>query len=337
MTVTRDDVAQAAGVSSATVSRAFNTPSLVAPDKVRRIAAAAKKLGYVPDRHASALRRRGTGIVMFLQRRASGPVSMDERFYRWLYADALSGVVSAVDATMLNLEISMFGDVSELRALLKRRPSDAIVCHGALSLEERVVLRRNSVPFVVCKQMPPDSNSYSCSYVDEFHGGFVAGKALADTGHTQPCHITGALDTVRVCGARWEGFRSAFPGADPLLVNGALGIQGGHDSAQAVVDRVRRHRIDCIFVVNDLTAVGVVQALLSAGIRIPRDISIVGYDNLPFVQTLPVQLTTVDLNYASCYREGTTRLLQSLAMPEPFVVRTEPFLVKGESVQARQS
>ncbi len=88
---------------------------------------------------------------------------------------------------------------------------------------------------------------------------------------------------------------------------------------------------------NDLTAVGVVQALLSAGIRIPRDISVVGYDNLPFVQTLPVQLTTVDLNYATCYREGASRLLAFLALPEAFSHRTEPFLVQGQSVRARQS
>ena len=84
MKIDRNYIAKQAGVSTATVSRAFNDPRLVAPDKVEAIMAAAKKYGYSPNKMASALRRRGTGGIAFLDN-SMNVSGLDERKYFWSF------------------------------------------------------------------------------------------------------------------------------------------------------------------------------------------------------------------------------------------------------------
>ncbi len=323
---TRDLIAKKAKVSSATVSRVYNDPDSVSPEKRERVLAAAAKYGYVPDKHASALRRNASGSIMFLERRphASSP---DERYYLWLYADVIRAVQSVIDSSMFNLMLRSFTDIGEIDHI--REECDAVICHS-LTDREAAHMHTLGMPYVCCyRNMAHDINTV---FVDEYAGGKLAGTRFREHGLTKPAHITGALAQNNVCAQRWEGFASCFE-QEPMLMNGALGIAGGYTSGKAVVRSIKDGSVDSIFIVNDLTAIGVVHALTESGIRIPGDVSLIGYDNLPFTQTLPFSLATIDLSLSEVYAAAARSLLASIRSPGPIRTSITPAYVDGASVR----
>jgi LacI family transcriptional regulator len=328
--VTRDDVARAAKVSSATVSRVFNYPESVNSEKVKRVLDASRSLGYVPDKNASALRRTGTGTIIFLEYHSTYTWS-EERFYYWHYADTIKALKGVINASMYRLHLHSFEKPREILKL--KGQADAIICHHALCGEIIDSVAKLGVPMVVCAQGEMVDCPYNLVYINEVKGGKTAGDYFRGTGHLKPAHITGNMKQIGVCKARWEGFRSAFQSKNkPFLIDGTLGIKGGYDSGLKIAPLIKAGKVDSIFVVNDLTAVGVVYSLMAKGISIPEQVSIIGYDNLPFVQTLPVELTTVDLGLYRLYTEASRLLLKYIQDSKPFRFEIAPEIVPGKSV-----
>ena len=330
--MTRNDVAARAGVSTATVSRVYNSPGVVAPEKVERVLAAADELGYVPDKNASALRRSGTGAVVLLERR--GERIHGDRLYRWFYSDMMGGMRDVLDRSMYQFGIYAYGTAREIERAPQGVLGDGVVLHGASDTRALAALKRRGHPYVCCGQveMPRGVNAV---YTDNVLGGRAAAAALLETGHARPAHVTGAMSKVEVCRLRWDGFRAGMGDRDVTLVDGELGIDGGYASAKKLVGAIKKERIDCIFVVNDLTAVGVTQALRDAGVRVPDDVSVVGYDNLPFVEVLPLRLSTIDISFGAVYARATEALLSSIRTGDPIRERIAPVYVPGETVRAR--
>jgi LacI family transcriptional regulator len=128
MKYTRDDIARMAGVSTATVSRVYNDPDIVSKEKVRRVLAAAKKVGYSPDKNASALRRSGTGTILFLEKRATHE-TLDKRFYYWHYADVLKAVKEVTDEHAYQLNLHSFSSPKDIAAIGKRNLCDGIIVY----------------------------------------------------------------------------------------------------------------------------------------------------------------------------------------------------------------
>jgi DNA-binding LacI/PurR family transcriptional regulator len=331
---TRNHVASLARVSSATVSRAFNAPHLVSPDKLERIRKAAQNLNYSPNKEASSLRRAGSGAIMLLERARDASPADDSRFYLWLYADMVRAVKSEIEKTMFRFNLQSFSRPADVAAL--KGQADGIICADTPDRAELAALRKLGTPFVVFRQGEPPEDYPACSFIDEYQGGLIAGRHLRDLGHRKPAHITGSMRSIEVCQLRWKGFSDAFD-RTPVLIDGQLGIKGGHDSAAHLASRIKSREIDCIFVVNDLTSIGVIQALLAAGIQIPGDVSIVGYDNLPFIHTLPLRLTTIDLQYGKAFNDAARLLLELLQSGGAIRNRVVPRLVTGESTISRGS
>jgi len=330
---TRNDVARLAKVSSATVSRAFNAPRRVSPDKLARVRRAARTLSYAPDKNASSLRRAGSGTIALLERAADPSPEGDARMYLWLYADMVRSVKAVVDASMYRLNLCSFSKPADIAAL--KGGVDGIICAHTPSKTELAALQSLGVPFVVFRQGEPPPGPPACSFIDEYQGGSVAGRHLRERGHARPAHITGSLASIEVCQLRWKGFADAFD-TEPMLIDGHLGIKGGYDSGARIVPKIRRGEVDCIFVVNDLTCIGVIQALMAGHIRIPRDVSIAGYDNLPFIRTLPLRLTTVDIRYGAAFGGAARMLIDSLGRGgEELRCRVLPRIVPGESSAPR--
>ena len=332
MSITRDDVARIARVSAATVSRVFNTPELVSPDTAGKVRAAAARSGYRPNKFASALRRASSGTVMFLEPK-QGPVSENERYYLWFYADVIRAVAAVIDSSMFSLTLQSIGPDRNISDITENNRPAGIICHQITDSRILKRIERAGIPYVACYRL--DSPSCNCVYIDEVHGGRIVGQHLADTGHTDPAHITGRLGTCLPCSQRWEGFRSVFR-EEPYLVDGELGIEGGYRSGLMLAEAAASRRIDCVFVVNDLTAVGVIQALQESGIRIPEDISVTGYDNLPFTASLPFRLATADILLHEAYRKASIRLLECMRSGGTTIRESiKPVLVPGNSVVER--
>ncbi|HEY3379707.1 MAG TPA: LacI family DNA-binding transcriptional regulator [Armatimonadota bacterium] len=335
MSSTRNEVAARAGVSTATVSRAYNAPSLVSPEKRARILRAAEALGYHPDRHASALRRKGTGMITVCMPPRATAAARDARIYSWLFFDAVQAVQEELEATMYSVQLATSHGAEELARQLQRHPADGVICgSGTYGPPLPAVLREGSVPYVCCGQTASPSDANLC-YIDEYAGGRVAAEACRARGYRCPAHISHQVQADGICRARWEGFRDAFSGTEVPLVDGALGIGGGYASALRLAPRIRAGEIDVIFVVNDLTAVGVMHALSEQGIRIPEQVALLGYDNQPFIQTLPISLATIDLAMDTLYRTAARQLLHIMRHPAPVRAAITPVFVPGDSLPNR--
>lgn len=323
---TRDFIAQKARVSSATVSRVYNDPDSVSEDKRARVLAAAEKYGYVPDKHASALRRSATGTIVFLERRRE-QTSAEDRYYLWFYADVIRAVQSVIDASMYTLTLRSFRDTKEIDGIAGT--CDAVICHSLTDSEAKRIHALH-VPYVSCYRNMADG--INTVYVDERAGGRTAALRFKERGLSRPAHITGALAKNNVCDERWSGFAGEYA-AEPMLINGTLGIAGGYGSGKRIAPAVKDGRIDSIFIVNDLTAIGVIHALTECGIRIPDDVSLIAYDNLPFTQTLPFSLATIDLSLHAVYTAATRSLLESIRNKASIRSAIIPSFVDGTSLR----
>jgi len=328
----RDEVAARAGVSSATVSRAFNTPRLVSKGKLGRILRAARSLAYFPDRNASALRRRGTGtILLVMAGRRNNPADVSS-VYGWLYAEAVQSVQEVIDPTLFRLQLAVMHPGESLEKILGRYPCDGlIVGHGLVNPVMARFLRRLGLPYVCCVQTDCYPGLNVC-YIDEFAGGRLAALKFRERNLVRPAHITWSVRRADVCRARWEGYRAGWEGHPVVLHDGAPDIQGGYKSALALAPRIRSGEIDCVFVVNDLTAVGVIYALLEKRIRIPADTALIGYDNLPFIHTLPIRLATLDISFGRLYAGAVNQLLGVMRESRPVRERIVPVFVPGNSL-----
>ncbi len=328
---TRDNVARAAGVSSATVSRVYNSPHLVSDSKREAVLAAARKLGYIPDRNASALRRTGTGTITLLEQ--PGQVSTrDDRIYRWFYSDVLNGIRRALADSMFNLGHLNCASVRDLKKLPARSLGDGVILYAPQPGLARAMAGRG-VPYVCCGQESMPAGINSC-HTDNQLGGRAAAGALIASGHCRPAHVGHDLERPGTCRLRWQGFRQGFGDRPIKCVDFGLGIDAGRRAAKKLRPAIEKGKIDCVFVVNDLTAVGVIYGLLDAGVKIPADVSVVGYDNLPFVDTLPVPLATVDIAFGEVYNVAARRLLESITTGVPIHEVISPKFVNGPSMRS---
>jgi LacI family transcriptional regulator len=334
MKYTRDDIARMARVSTATVSRVYNNPDIVSKEKARRVLAAAKKVGYSPDKNASALRRSGTGTILFLEKPATHE-TLDKRFYYWHYADVLKAVKEVTDEHAYQLSLYTVSSPRDISAIKRRNLCDGIIVYDIGDRETMERIRDLGLPYVCCGSVDRLEGFNRC-YVDQHHGGYLAADQFLRTGHTKPAHITAGFQWARVCRQRWEGFREGFGDTEPKLIAGRdLGVQWGQEAARQAAPLIRKGRIDSIFVVNDLTAVGVVQGLLERKIRIPEQVSVIGFDNLPFIAMLPLKLATIDINMGETYREAARLLMKSMRDSSAIERTIEPFFVDGESITER--
>ncbi|MBU3917360.1 LacI family transcriptional regulator [bacterium] len=332
----RSLVAELAGVSEATVSRVFNTPSSVSQAKVELVLAAANKLGYIPDKNASALRRKGTGVILFLEKKVEKRYQWSRiRYYNWFYGDIIRSLSADIDKTMYQLRLYSVTSNEEIFELGKKKICDGIIGFDTEDQETATVLAGTGIPYVCCGHTE-EFTANSCS-TDNHKGGFIAAKYLYETGHRKPAYVTGLLDEVFSHHARKEGFCAGFKDCEVKIIGTDVGKKAGYETGKVLCKSVKKGDIDSIGVVNDLTAIGVIHALMEDGIRVPDDVSIIGYDNLPITLSLPFQFSSVELSLSKLYSSALKLLLNSIKTGKAIKHVIEPELIAGESVIRRET
>jgi len=282
--VTISYIAQTAGVSVPTVSKVINGRSGVAADTRARVEALVSAYGY---RKSSSPSRSNLMELVFPAIESMWGVEI------------IRGVQQAARKHQLGLVLSEFGpDGSTIRYwiddTLTRRPA-CVVTVAQLSEHEREQLRTKDIPFVVfdpTHELPDDVAFVGAT---NWSGGRSATRHLAGLGHRRIGMIAGP-DRILFCRARFDGYRSALEAAglpvDPaLVVRAELSQEGGHAAARELLSRPDRPT--AVFACNDLQALGVYQAARRAGLRIPEDLSVVGFDDLPLTALTDPPLTTV--------------------------------------------
>jgi DNA-binding LacI/PurR family transcriptional regulator len=334
--IDRDDVARMAGVSSATVSRVFNSPLAVSPDRRERVLAAARALGWSPNKFASALARSSSGSILFVDcAKLSAHDRENADFYAGMYKASLEAILRAVEDSPWHLTIDLDGRARAegcAGVILFDVDSEAQL-EPWLAAGLPLVYGHHTAGFAAAAGGA--SSAAGRFAVDNRAGGALAARALAAAGRRRPAYVTGKLGEIGAHADRWAGFASAWP-EPPSLAQGGLGVAAGRLSLLALAGDIKAGRIDGVGVVNDLTAIGVYQGAVELGLRVPEDLAIIGFDNLPLLDLLPLRLATVDLGLAELYAAAARRLLAVLsgAAPSGPPAPQLPRLVPGGSIPA---
>jgi LacI family transcriptional regulator len=283
------DVARLAGVSTATVSRALNGTAPIAPPTRAAIEAAVEQLGYRPNSIARSLVTKSTQTIALLLPDIANP------FYAGLVA-GIQAYALAHDRTMLLCTTE--GDPEreeQYLQLLRDKQVDGALVDGLVLPPDRIGrFVRDGFP-IVCLDRDIDSSAIPLVQVDNRLGGRLATEHLLALGHTRIAHVTGAR-TLHISDDRRDGYRDALRDAGvearhSLVEPGTFTEEGGYLAARALLER--EPRLTAIFAANDLSAVGVLNALAEAGHYVPNDVSVVGFDDLRLAAYTSPPLTTI--------------------------------------------
>jgi DNA-binding LacI/PurR family transcriptional regulator len=320
------DVAKLAGVSHQTVSRVVNGSAHVRPETRRRVLAAMGELDYRPNPAARALvtgRTRTLGVVSF-DTTLYGPAST--LFAIEQAAHAAGYFISIVSMLVLD-RTSVLSAVERLRV---QGVDGVLVITPQEGAAEALVNLPTSMPVVAVEAGRPNSVPFVA--VDQFAGAVNATQLLLDLGHQTVWHIAGPRDFLEAQ-QRVDGWRSTLEAAGrdvpPMLV-GDWSPRSGYRLGQQLADD---RDVTAIFVANDQMALGALRALHEHGREIPRQVSVVGFDDIPEAQYFTPPLTTVRQDFSEMGRSAMRMLLelmQSSGQP-PERVTIAPELVVRRS------
>lgn len=290
--VTLAEVAEAANVSRATVSRVINGTKFVEPPVADRVRKAIQRLGYVPNHAARSLSTRRTDMVALI---ASEP---DVRFFEDpFFAGIVRGAarqLSEVNMQLLMMLIQTSEDTARIQSYLMGRPVD-----GVLLISEHATsqiappIDAAGIPLVLGGR-PMEDSTHHLAHVDNANreGAAMAARHLINRGCRRIGIIAGPGDMTAGID-RLAGFRDAFDGVvDPALITpGDFTLNGGATAMQQLLSNAPD--IDGVFAASDLMAVGAMRMLRAAGKSIPGDVAVIGFDDSPVVAEAGVPLTTI--------------------------------------------
>jgi DNA-binding LacI/PurR family transcriptional regulator len=302
---TLHDVAARAGVSKSLASLALQGSPKVAPASREAILAAADELGYRPNRTASSLVRQRTHTI--------GVHILD--LHNPVFAEILDGVQEAVrghgySTLLVTGNADPATERTEITRLLESRVEGLVLIAHRLSDEDLTAIAAE-VPTVVVTWRTEGIPGLDSVAGDDCAGARLAVEHLVGLGHARIAHVSGGDN--RIARERRAGYEQAMlaHGLEPLVVDGAFTEQGGYAGTDRAVDA----GATALVVANDLAAIGALAALRARALRVPVDVSVVGYDGMRLLDSL--DLTTVAQPLAgishpakdSVHRQVETRLV----------------------------
>ncbi|WP_127473244.1 LacI family DNA-binding transcriptional regulator [Microbacterium sulfonylureivorans] len=324
------DVAAAAGVSQTTVSHALSGARAVNAETRERILSVARELGYVPDRVASGLRRRRTGVVGLIG---------DDLATTPFAGRIIEGARRAgLEHDVLLMVAESGGDANAERDLVERflaqRVDGLLIARMYHQRVDRPAVPED-FPVVLVDAAPERGWNVDAVVPDEAQIATLACDRLAREGHREIAYV-GTVDESRAARGRLIGVRSALGDVGIALGEGRLAFcasdaVGGRQAGAELLDQdVPPTAIICF---NDQIAMGVMQAAARRGVLVPSGLSIIGIDDLhPVADALDPALTTIALPHAEMGRWGMDRLLERIdGTPPP--VEEGPHLLRGWLVE----
>jgi DNA-binding LacI/PurR family transcriptional regulator len=307
-TVVLRDVARAAGVSHQTVSRVLNDFPRVAPETRARVLRVIREMDYRPNITARAL---STG-----QTRTLGVITSDPREYG--PANTVHGISEAAEdqGWAVNVVELRTPEPSQIDLTIERLTSQAV--EGIITIAPyRAVARALADAPHRIPMLTLDSSfdqHVPAVAVDEVGGSRAAVDYLLELGHSTVWHISGPPGSI-AADERIEGWRSALDDAKavvPPVLTGDWSARSGFELAQQLA---ARPEVTAVFCANDQTALGAMRALQEAGRRIPHDVSVIGFDDMPEAAYLLPPLTTVRSDFSEVGRRCLSIMLELLSGP----------------------
>lgn len=331
---TMKDVARVAGVSTSTVSHVFNNTRFVSDEIRERILKAVADLNYAPSALARSLKMNQTRTLGMIMTTSNNPffaelVSVVERI---CYEQGYSLLLCNTEGSEARLQHAL--DVM----LQKRVDGLLLLCAEFSHLSDQVLDKYPNVPLVVM-DWGPDYKNADRIQDNSFQGGYLATRYLIEQGHQQIACITGPSDKLP-SQTRLQGYLAAMQEADlPVderwIVTGDFEFKGGLIATQQLL--TLSPRPTAIFTGNDAAAVGAYQAIYQAGLNIPQDISVVGYDDIELAKFMTPPLTTVHQPLEQLCEQAIQALIERIQTEGESrrTITLEPELVIRRSVQSQ--
>ena len=305
------DVAALAGVSTTTVSFVLNerAGASISPETRKRVLAAAAELGYQPHASARGLAGGRSHTIGLVVRQSPEQVAEDA-----LLAETLRGLSLAARAARyrvlvepLGVRDGTYGD------LIRSRGTDGLVVSGPrIDDQELSALAGAGAPVVIQGSLP--GARIPSVDVDNVAAAHVATRHLLDLGHRVIACVTNAPFDYTAARERREGYVLALEEAG-IAVDDDLIVQANFDAAsgrRAMAGLLERHDLTAAFIASDVVAFGAMAAIREAGLRVPDDISIVGFDDIPLAAYFDPPLTTIRLPAHDLGRAAGVALLDHI-------------------------
>ncbi|KRK49524.1 ribose operon repressor [Secundilactobacillus kimchicus JCM 15530] len=308
--VTIRDLAEAAGVSVTTVSQILNGKGdRFSSDTRARVQNLQEQLGYVPDYNARNLIMRSTQTIGVLIPNLANP----------FFSMFIKGIQKAAQAHQFvpiifdanhNLELQDL----YLEELIKRAANGLIIASATLDANDiDRILTRNGIPYLLFDQN--DAQVGDRVWVDDYKGGQMAANYLLQSGHRRIALLIGENPTKNIQ-QRISGFRSVMRQyqlnlADDMIIETEMTKLGGYQA----VDKLLAKAPTAVFTINDEMAVGLYRGLTERGLKIPQNLSIMGYDDIDLAQFVAPKLTTIRQPAFEMGRVATELLIERINDP----------------------
>lgn len=334
------DVATLAQVSVGTVSNVLNFPDRVSEATRLRVQAAIDKLGWVPNESARQLRAGRS--------RSIGMVVMD--IANPFFTDVARGAEDLLYGKQYSVQIGNSDqdpgrEVTLLDRFEQQRVGGVLFAPIDDSAERLLGLRRRGIPVVIVDRA--GSGADYCSVgVDDLAGGRLAGQHLLEQGHRRLAFVGGPSSLAQVRDRRRGielAVEQAGEGVSLLSVSTpTLSLETGVSSAGEIAALPAGERPTAVFAANDLVAIGLLQGFVTAGLRVPDDVAIIGYDDIAFAAAAAVPLSSVRQPREDIGRKSAELLVREIEAADSGVphrheaVRFTPQLVARRSTQPRK-
>jgi LacI family transcriptional regulator/LacI family purine nucleotide synthesis repressor len=286
------DIARLSGVSKSTVSRVLSGGSCKASTK-QKILDAAQKLNYQPNRLARAMITKKTGIIGIIIYRKNKPF-LSHPFY----GEIIESI--AKEAKMEGYSIIMMADDEinhmSLNQLIQYRV-DGLILIGYISAELINLIKKKEIPYVLINNSTNVENATNVIN-DDYNGAYDAAIHLIQKGYINIAYLSGPIEHMSYK-RRLDGFQAALHENGLRIDQHNLYIsdstaEGGKDGAMKILQS--KNMPDAVFASNDMMAIGALQVFNSAGLKIPNDIAVMGFDDIYMSQYTVPPLSTVHVD-----------------------------------------
>ncbi|ENM5840857.1 substrate-binding domain-containing protein [Vibrio mimicus] len=329
---TMKDIARLAGVSTSTVSHVINKSRFVSDEIAERVNNAAQQLNYAPSALARSLKMNRTQTIGMLVTTSTNP----------FFGEVVKGVERSCYHKGYNLILcNTEGDNQRMKAsintLLQKRVDGLLLMCSTLEGERLDVFDRYPDIPVVVMDWGPILFASDKIQDNSLQGGYMAAKHLIECGHKEIGCITGPLIRHQAQ-MRYEGYKRALSekgiAINPdWIVESDFECEGGYNAFEKLCERGKLP--SALFVCNDMMAMGVIQAANLRGLRVPDDLSLIGYDDVHIAKFMSPALTTIHQPKYRLGKAAIDTLLYRLENPDTTaqVVQLEPTLVVRGSVR----
>jgi len=330
------DVARHAGVSVTTVSRVLNGEKYVKDDLKRKVNRAIEELGYAPSHIARSLVRKKTSLI--------GVIVPDitSSFYATILG-SIEEEASANDYSLLvcNISEDIDKELKYLNTFLEMRVEGIIIMHEKINEEIRSLIHKMQIPVIFSSVKPMDQQLVSV-IVDDYQAAYDATAYLIDLGHQDIGFIGGDMRDITSGQNRYSGYRSALANHGVKIVYehirfGDYKVRSGYEQMQEILRTSQPPT--AVFAVSDDMALGAMNCIRDNGLRVPEDISVLGFDGSQMTELVRPTLTSMEQPIQEMGKVTVKTLLnqiQSGTGPDADIVLEHRLVVRGSSMARKE-